>query len=231
MKMEFKTSGKRFYIAVTLIICIFSFNYNTAGAAIRVGRLGDPTPFSLPLVLLSYDISMSNRNVFMNWVTGQEKKISHFVIERSFNGTNYVESGVVVAAGNSDMKRSYSYSETLTTQAGVVYYRLRMVDTYGHFQTSEVRIVRTGLDANASTQLQAFPNPAVNQVALTVPPKWQSKHVDFYVYDMSGHMVRRVTNNKSSQTETVDLRGLEKGCYMVKASTESETLVQRVMKM
>lgn len=231
MKMEFKTSGKRFYIAVTLLICIFSFNYNIASAAFRKGRSGDPTPFSLPLVLLSYDISMNNRNVFMTWVTGQEKKISHFVIERSLNGADYVETGIVVATGNSDIKQNYTYSETLAMQVGVVYYRLKMVDTYGRFQNSQVRLVRTGLDASASMQLQAFPNPAVNQVALTVPARWQSKHVDFYVYNMSGNMVRRVSNNKSNQTETVNLTGLEKGFYMVKASTESETLVQRVMKL
>ena len=73
----------------------------------------DPTEFRLPLVLLSFNTTLVDKKVNVNWTTGKEKELSHFVIERSTNGLDYTEVGMVMASGSSNVKIDYSFSYAL----------------------------------------------------------------------------------------------------------------------
>lgn len=186
--------------------------------------------FTLPLVLKSFNASLNNKKVNLNWVTGHEKDLSHFVVERSTNGIDYTESGIVFAMGNSTIVQEYSFPETLNTSSkGVVYYRLKMMDSQKRYQYSPVRIVRLG-DAPKDVLVQAYPNPVVNELRVTIPASWQNQTVSYEVYNINGNMVKRITNNSASQTETMNVRDLGAGSYVVKAYTKDETASQRIVK-
>lgn len=186
--------------------------------------------FMLPLVLKSFDASIHSKKVNLKWVTGHEKDLSHFVIERSTNGSDYAEEAIVFASNNSGAVHNYHFADALNTStSGAVYYRLKLMDTRGRHQYSNVRIVRLG-DADASTQVQAYPNPIVNELRVTVPAGWQNKQVSYEVYNLNGYMIKRVTNNNASQTETLNVKELGTGTYVVKAYTQDETASQQIVK-
>jgi len=42
-----------------------------------------------------------------------------------------------------------------------------------------VRIIRFGIDATAGLRLQAYPNPVVNELRITIPNTWQEKQVNY----------------------------------------------------
>src|SRR5215213_9741684 len=46
-------------------------------------RFNQENQFMLPLVLKNFNASLHSKKVKLNWVTGHEKDLSHFVIERS----------------------------------------------------------------------------------------------------------------------------------------------------
>jgi hypothetical protein len=189
-----------------------------------------PVQFTLPLVLNSFDAALNNKKVSLNWVTGMEKSLSHFVIERSTNGVDYTEAGLVFAYGNSGVKQTYAFADVINTNSkGVLYYRLKMVDTDKRSQRSNVRMIKTS-EASADIQLTAFPNPVVNEVRVTIPASWQNKSVNYDVYNTSGVLVKHVATRSASQIETVDMQNLGAGMYVVKASTETESAMQRIIK-
>lgn len=193
-------------------------------------RFNNEVEFTLPLVLKSFNASLNSKKVDLSWVTGHEKDISHFIVERSTNGIDYSESGVVFAAGNSSAVQNYSFPDVLNTSSkGVVYYRLKMMDSRKRYQYSPVRIVRIG-DAPTQVQVQAYPNPVVNELRVTVPANWQKKQVSYEVYNMNGNMVKRIVNTNASQTETVNVQDLGTGTYVVKAYTQDEAASQRIVK-
>jgi hypothetical protein len=193
-------------------------------------RFNNEVEFTLPLVLKSFNASLNNKKVNLSWVTGHEKDLSHFVVERSTNGVDYSEAGVVFAAGNSTAVQNYSFPDVLNTASkGVVYYRLKMMDSQKRYQYSNVRIVRLG-DAPKQVQVQAYPNPVVNELRVTVPANWQNKQVSYEVYNMSGNMVKRIVSNTASQTETMNVQDLGAGSYVVKAYTQEEAASQRIVK-
>lgn len=186
--------------------------------------------FTLPLVLKTFNASLHNNKVTLNWVTGHEKDLSHFVVERSTNGIDYSEAGIVFAYGNSTVVQQYSFPETLkTTSKGVVYYRLKMMDADKRYQYSPVRIVRLG-DAPKDVMVQAYPNPVVNELRITVPANWQNQQVSYELYNANGNLVKRTTNTSASQTETLNVADLGTGTYIVKAYTKDEVASQRIIK-
>jgi hypothetical protein len=190
-----------------------------------------PVQFSLPLVITSFDATLNNKNVTLKWEAGKEKKLSHFVIQRSANGIDYDDAGVVFTSGSSDVKQDYSFTDALNSTAkGVLYYRLKMVDQQNAYDYTEVRIIRFGADANTGLRLQAYPNPVVNELRITIPTAWQEKQVNYDVYNGNGQLVKHISSNQANQTEVVSLQGLGKGMYVVKASTENETASQIVIK-
>lgn len=189
-----------------------------------------PNTFSLPLVLLNFNTTLANKKVMLSWVTGQEKELSHFVIERSVNGIEYKEVGMVIAQGTSNVKIEYSFPDAINTLAnGVVYYRLKMVDMDGHYQRSQIRLIRLGEQKETAT-VAAYPNPVISELRVTVPANWQNTMVTFDLFNASGQLVKHVVASKASQTETLNVNELTNGLYIMKVSNGTETAVQRIVK-
>lgn len=186
--------------------------------------------FSLPLVLKNFSAVVNNKKVTLDWTTGHEKDLSQFIIERSTNGIDYTTASIVVAHGNSSAVQKYTSSDVLNTSSkGVVYYRLKMIDGQKRYQYSPVRLVRLN-DASSEVTVQAYPNPVVNELRITVPAAWQNKQVSYEVYNVNGTMVKRITSGSASQTETMNVQDLMAGNYVVKAYTLTESATQRIVK-
>lgn len=190
----------------------------------------DPTEFTLPLVLNYFNASLTSKNVALRWETGMEKELSHFVIERSTDGVVYKEAGIVFASGNSGVKLQYSFNDVLGGAGqGTLFYRLRMVDVGRKYQYSPVRIIKTN-ESFASVQMVVYPNPAVNEVRVTVPQSWQNKPVQYELYNTNGQLVKRVANRTASQTEVINVEELGAGMYVLRVAGAAGTGTQRIIK-
>jgi hypothetical protein len=186
--------------------------------------------FKLPLVLKNFNVIINNKKINLDWTTGYEKDLSYFIVERSTNGVDYTQAGVVFAAGNSTAVQKYSFSDVVSTASkGVIYYRLKMIDSQKRYQNSPVRLVRMD-ETNAEVKVQAYPNPVVNELRITVPATWQNKQVSYEVYNMNGNVVKRITTGNASQTETINVQELGAGNYVVKAYTLNESASERIVK-
>lgn len=195
-----------------------SFNYQT------------PTEFTLPLVLNEFSATLANKKVALSWSTGKEKSLSHFVIERSVNGVDFSEAGIVMAEGNSNVTINYSFADAINVKAeGLIYYRLKMVDMDGRFQQSQVRLIRIGSEKQQVT-VATYPNPVTSELRITIPAAWQNKSISFDLYNANGQLVKHVVSGKASQTEVMNLNELTSGLYILKAGNGSETAVQRIVK-
>ncbi len=186
--------------------------------------------FSLPLVLLNFNATLNNKKVALNWTTGKEKELSHFVVERSVNGIDYDEVGMVIALGNSAVKVDYSFPDVTNTKAsGVLYYRLKMVDMDGRVQRSAVRLIRMG-EQKELVSVAVYPNPVISELRVTIPSSWQNTMVTFDLFNANGQVVKHVVAGKASQTETLNVNDLPVGLYIMKVSNGTETAVQRIVK-
>jgi len=187
---------------------------------------------SLPVTLVSFSAGLNSANeVDIKWTTSWEKNVSHFSIEKSTDGQNYSQAGLVFATGNSSDLVNYSFTDKkIDANKSTIYYRLRSVDIDGSYELSAIRTVSLGSQNRPGVAVSTYPNPVNSQLKITLPSNWQRKQVTFQVVNHSGQVVKRSISGNASQTETLDVNYLAPGIYILSAICNGETAIQKIIK-
>jgi hypothetical protein len=158
--------------------------------------------------------------------------VNHFVVEKSVDGQNFGDAGVILAVGNTTEKIDYSFSDNNinTSRAGVFYYRLRSVDNDGKSMLSETRLIRIGKMEGQSFSVLTYPNPASNELRITIPATWQGKKVNYELFGNNGQVVIKNETANSSQTETINVSSLAPGFYLARVTCNNESAQQKIIK-
>jgi len=191
-----------------------------------------PVQSSLPITLSAFTAQKSGNSVVLNWSTEMEKNVSHYIIERSTNGSDFVDAGLIFSTeSNSSVHKEYSFNDDVKSMsASLLYYRLKIVDLDGKYEQSAIRTIRTA-EEKERTKILVYPNPAVSDVLITLPATWQNKQVIVQVVNTNGLVVKNITDARAGQTENVNVAGLPPGIYIVKVISGKETAVQQLIKM
>ncbi len=108
-----------------------------------------------PVDLLKFEGTNIDKGSLLKWSTASEQDFSHFVIQKSNEGT-YFENIVQVAGQVSSLeKKDYSYLDANSTSA---YYRLQMVDLDGTSSMSKVIYIQA--NSGGASVGQFYPNPS-----------------------------------------------------------------------
>jgi hypothetical protein len=185
----------------------------------------------LGVKMLSFTAVLKNNKALLNWETASEENSNHFIIERSTDGTQFMDNGTVKAQGNSSQNNSYSFIDDLNTnQSKVLYYRLRSVDIDGSFEYTNTRIVRINKLLENTMTIITYPNPVTNELRITNPSNWQNRPVVYELFSANGTVVKRTSTGSSSQTETMNLSNLSPGFYIIRATSNGEIAQQKIIK-
>ncbi len=197
------------------------------------GCLNAPsTNITLPVKLESFNAFLSDPSkVDLKWVTTSEINVKHFVVEKSYDGVEFNDAATVFASGNTTGKVNYSATDNIANAtAQIVYYRLRSVDINGKTSYSEIRIIRLSKQTDNTVTILSYPNPAINELRITIPANWQNKKVVYELFSANGQAAKKIEASSSSQTETLNISSLKSGFYIVKVSCGIETAQQKIIK-
>ena len=141
----------------------------------------------LPVEFLSFDAFKNNQVVDVKWETISERNSSHFIVERSSDGKNFVAIGRVEAAGNSTSNIKYIFVDNKPVQ-GINYYRLLQVDLSG--KETLTKVVSINFDGSG-TELQVFPNPSSEGIGFNVilPSSVTGSEVEIRMMDAVGRQM------------------------------------------
>ena len=145
----YTTPGVRTYVATYTNTC--GTFYDTAVVT---------ASSTVPVKMISFEGNKKDNNAFLNWATSSEINNDYFIIERSFDGSNFEKIGTVKGKVNSTVISNYSYTDQgifNDPKNQIIYYRLNQVDLDGTSTISQVVIV-TSIDDNNG--LTIFPNPS-----------------------------------------------------------------------
>ena len=185
----------------------------------------------LPVSLKSFTAKLENKKPVLNWVSAKEENFSHYVLERSADGNNFSDAAVIFANGNSTIESKYGFTDNAVSaiNKGMLYYRLRMVDMDGKAKFSETRLLRLN-DETKPVSIQAYPNPVVSELRITIPKDWQDQQVKYEIYTVSGQNLRTVTRSHAGQTEVMNVSQLTAGTYIIKVVSDKEQATQQFVK-
>ena len=143
----FKSSA---FILLALTSTVFVYSNTLVSVSpepvvpVATTNVAAPAKKGTPVKLSAFNAIKKNEgSVALYWSTSEEINASHFVVERSINGKEFDDAGLVFAVGNSTENLNYRITVDLRNKkAEVLYYRLRIVDMDGTTTASEVCTIR-----------------------------------------------------------------------------------------
>lgn len=188
---------------------------------------GDFALTLLPEKLLNFTTRLTNEKVWLSWSGNQEQNVSHYTIERSYDNQQFEQVALLFPAEDNSTVNSYSYKDPIkNTAAVVIYYRLKMVDKEGKFKYSSIRSVRQG-NVNDTVKVNAYPNPVLNELHISVPQDWQNKTVSGQLLNSNGSIIKTFN---IQQNATIGMGDVPAGTYYIKVANEKEISTQTIVK-
>jgi len=135
---------------------------------------------NLPVELIGFTATKEDKTSLLEWSTATEINNSHFVIERSEDGSRFEEIGIVEGNGTTTALSNYSFVDEAPF-SGKNYYRLNQYDFDGKSDLSEIRIVEF---TKRGSTISIYPNPVVDFVKITDT----EDNARLEVYNMSGKL-------------------------------------------
>ncbi|MBA2746277.1 MAG: T9SS type A sorting domain-containing protein [Flavisolibacter sp.] len=166
----------------------------------------------LPVNFTLFNANCDNGTVKLVWKTHGETDSKQFQIERSLNGRDWNQLGIVNAAGQSSTEKTYTY---LDPSAGNnVFYRVVEISIDGRKSYSTV--IRN--NCKGQEMLSLYPNP-VNDVAVMNLNLKQNQKVVYYVSDSKGAIVLRgeMAFPAGNNQVTIQMNYLQRGMYTLNA--------------
>lgn len=151
------------------------------------------TPSLLPLELIEFTGHNENAVNILNWKTATELNTKNFVIEKSANGIEYEEIGVVQAAGNSFTTKDYTFTDTNPYNAENIY-RLRMVDIDESFKYSKLISIKIRDNKHIAQEFKIeniYPNPTKEKVFIDLNVTEERTSYDFIIFNIFGQVVKK----------------------------------------
>lgn len=182
----------------------------------------------LPITGLTFHAKKIGSSGLLSWSTLTETNTSHFELHKSRDGVNFSSIGRVAAAGESAVKRSYTFTDTYPI-SGYNYYIVRAVDKDGKFSESSVAVLNFDLK---NQQAIVFPNPS-NGVEFNLELLLEkNEKIQMQVTAMDGRVVyREIAEWAAGNTiKKVQLPNrLAKGLYVIRLSGELTSHVMKLM--
>ncbi len=192
-----------------------------------VGSVGSP----LPIELMSFDATLVENTVVLNWATASETNNDYFIIERSGDGKSFTPINQIKGAGNSIQKLTYTVVDP-SPIIGTSYYRIKQIDFDGQYSFSTIKSINylnNDLPVNHSLFV-VYPNPTENTAQLFFPNMKTGQAVDLSVYDISGKLIHTNNVKLHAQEQKIQLpEHLTPGAYFIICNSENQMHKQKLI--
>lgn len=193
------------------------------------GKIYRFIPTIVPVELLSFNATVHDGKVLLQWYTSTETNNAGFKIERSRNGADYKEIFFVGGNGTTTNRNVYSYLDE-SVHSGVYYYRLKQIDYDGTFENLNVVAVDLGMPGGFLLE-QNYPNPfnPKTVISFQIPKEGL---VILKVYDLLGNEISTLVNEQKaagSYSVDFDASKLTSGMYLYKLISGSFSSTKKMI--
>lgn len=163
----------------------------------------------LPVDLTAFSGRKIVEDVRLNWTTASEVNNAGFEVQKSVDGENWQAIGWVDGEGSSTEIHHYTYLDT--DAAGTIYYRLKQIDFDGQFEYSKTIVIHSS--ANSDKNIKIYPTLVDHQITIE-----RAGASTLQIINATGHIVRTISTNNTTDKITIDCRNLPQGMYWLSLS-------------
>ncbi len=190
----------------------YSFNGNLCGIV-------------LPATMVSFKGNKDGARVLLDWVTVDEQRLSHYEVERSYDGVTFSKIAEVTA--KDQQRNNYTFPDEKPV-FGNNYYRLKVMDDDGKYVYSNTVVVK--FDQKNMGLVTIAPNPAQQQVNIRLTG-FEKGEYTLRLFNTAGILfeTRKINLREHQQTEVMNRnRNIVPGVYMVTLHDENNNKLSTV---
>ncbi|OAQ38277.1 hypothetical protein A5893_15935 [Pedobacter psychrophilus] len=182
---------------------------------------------TLPVSLTSFTAQKQASGVQLKWNTLSEKNNSHFDIQRSTDGVQFLNIGKVNGSGNSSASLAYYFIDK-SPASGINYYQLSQVDFDGKTSLSNPVSVNTGF-INSTIHVFSIPHSTNLNINISLE---QASSGQLAIYDLNGRKVfqQAVTLNKGNNDFVISMLNADKGVLIATYSDDLQLLKKKFIR-
>jgi len=177
---------------------------------------------TLPVELIDFSGENKNGINYIRWQTATERNSKHFVVERSYDGINFIQLGTVQGNGNSLVFNSYEFADK-GAGFGNNYYRLKQIDHDGTFEYFKNIVIDNPKDGEV---LKIYPNPSFDGRFNIAASQTMQQGVYIYTQDMK--LVKQLQSTSSEMS--ISLEELADGVYYLVFTINGAQKIKRIEK-
>lgn len=192
--------------------------------------LANLTTSTLPVTLLGFQGSVINNYVQLHWNAENEINFSRYEIEKSINGTNFYVIGSVTARG-SMLPFRYLFNDMETPASDALYYRLKLVDTDGHYRYSNVILIKVNTILQ-NRLVQVYPNPIMNKLTIQYKSA-ENENMQLQLLDMNGRILKQqnIRVQLGVNQFHLDTDNYPSGFYLLQLQSKKISFTEKIIKL
>ena len=188
------------------------------------GSLNDGNS-SLPVELLFFTAETSDYWITLRWSTATEEHNAYFDIERSIDGIHFEKIGRVQGSGTSYNTQEYSFTDE-NPVGSTLYYRLKQVDYDGAFQYHNIVAVNFKRSSNDIDIFSVLGGHQIDVVLTTT----SIETLEISIFDINGQLLKSLDYFNNYQRQTIDIRELQSGVYLLRAIVNGQVYSKSFVK-
>lgn len=174
--------------------------------------------------LTTFNGSLSNKGVLLNWKVDNNNAVGYFELERSTDNSHYTTISKQQPSDNTE----YNYTDDPGTGNDLVFYRLKTTDYNGNVQYSKV--VAISIHKQFVTGFKIMPNPVKDNCSLLIT-SLGAEQARVTVFDLAGKQLQdmNITVQKGSSLVALDNTGMKAGVYIVRLSLGGKNYTDKMV--
>ena len=187
-----------------------------------------------PIELIDFTAKLTDdSNVLLEWSPKLATPSDRFILERSTNGMTFHEIAKIEADNSTNSDQDLKRYVDTNLKIGTYYYRITQVNFLNVFKASKLIAVSITKDLNTGAcELQVNPNPCAPSCTVTLNDCPNSVYKT-YVMDGAGRTISElIPISKTKQKIEYHLNKENftmPGVYIIRATSESDSLFKKVM--
>ncbi|HEY0299605.1 MAG TPA: T9SS type A sorting domain-containing protein [Arachidicoccus sp.] len=165
----------------------------------------------VPLALVSFDGSLHNGTVQLQWKSGIESELSYFEIEKSTDSKTYSPVAKITLQGNNS-----SYTYTLAQTSNTEYYRLSLVSKDGDNVYSNI----LPMIQQNQIHFSVYPNPSTDYIYI-----YNEIPNELHIYSAAGILLH--SSPLLSGKNKLSIKSLNAGLYFGVAGSQKFKFIKR----
>lgn len=184
-------------------------------------------PVILPVELVKFTANYKeNGSIETAWETLSEKNVEKFVVEKSYDGYNFVTIGTKNVTQNSNTLKSYTLDD-VNAKAGINYYRLKVMDIDGKVSYSKIVAITINGSKKTNPSFVIYPNPLPKGNELKIAGIEKSETIILIVNTLGQPVFDKTFSHNGGIINITP--NLASGMYFVQIITETRSYREKVI--